>query len=63
MAATSYSKRLHITPVLRRVKQAGAKLAKQPDKGCQAPCDVTLDGAFNAFCQPAELGVVALFAI
>ena len=52
-----------MTPVLRRVKQAGAKLAKQPGKGCRARCDVTLDDAFNALCQPIELGTIALFAI
>ena len=43
-----------MTPVLRRVKQEGAKLARY---------DVTLDDAFNALCQPAELGMIALFAI
>ena len=25
--------------------------------------DVTLSGAFNALCQPIELGMIALFAI
>ena len=52
-----------MTPVLRRVKQAGATLAKQPGKACQARCDVTLSGAFNALYLPAELGMIALFAI
>ena len=52
-----------MTPVLRRVKRAGAKLAKQPGKACRATNDVTLSGAFNAPCQPAELGMIALFAI
>ena len=27
------------------------------------PSDVTLSGAFNALCQPAELVMIALFAI
>ena len=63
MAATSYSKYLQATPVLRRVKQAGAKLAKQPGKACRASYDVTLIGAFNALCQPTELGMIALFFI
>ena len=52
-----------MTPVLRRVKRAGVKLAKQPGKACRASDDVTLSGAFNALCQPAELGMIALFAI
>ena len=63
MAATSYRKYLQAILVLRRVKQAGAKLAKQPGKACRARCDVTLSGAFNALCQPAELGMISLFAI
>ena len=63
MATTSYNKHLHMTLVLRRIKQVGAKLANQPGKGCRARCDVPLDGAFNALCQPAELGMIALFAI
>ena len=63
MAATSYRKYLQMPPVLRRVKQAGAKLAKQPDRACRASRDVILSGAFNALCQPAELGMIALFAI
>ena len=63
MAATSYIKYLKTTLVLRRVKQAGAKLAKQPGKGCWVYCDVPLDDTFNALCQPAELGMIALFAI
>ena len=52
-----------MTPVLRRVKQAGAKLAKQPGKACQASDDMTLIDAFNAPCQPAGLGMIALFVI
>ena len=52
-----------MTLVLRRVKGTGAKLAKQPGKPCRATSDVTLSGAFNVPCQPAELGMIALFAI
>ena len=52
-----------MTPVLRRVDQACTKLAKQPGKGCRARCDVTLDNAFNALYEHAELGVIALLAI
>ena len=63
MAATSYRKYLEMTPVLRRVKKAGTKLGKQPGKACRARCDVTLSGAFNALCQPAEVGMITLFAI
>ena len=63
MAATSYGKHLQMTPVVRRVKQAGAKLAKLPDKACRARCDVTLSGAFNVLYPFAELGMIELFAI
>ena len=52
-----------MTPVLRRVNGTGAELARQPGKPCRATSDVTLRGAFNAHCQPAELGMIALFAI
>ena len=52
-----------MTPVLRRVKRAGAELERYPGKPCRATSDVTLSGAFNAPCQPAELGMIALFAI
>ena len=63
MAATIYKKHVQRTPVLRRVKQASVKLAKQPGKACRASDDVTLSGAFNALCEPAELGMRARFAI
>jgi hypothetical protein len=63
MAATSYSKHIHMTPVLRRVKRAGTKLAKQPGSASRASYDVTLSGAFNALCQLAELDMIALLAI
>ena len=63
MAATSYEKYLQATPVVQRVKRAGTKLAKQPDRAYRASYDVTLSGAFNALYQPAELGMIALFAI
>ena len=52
-----------MTPVLRRVKGTGEELARQPGETCRATSDVTLSGAFNAPCQPAKLGMVALFAI
>jgi hypothetical protein len=35
----------------------------EPGKACRASNDVALSGAFNALCQPAELGMIALFAI
>ena len=63
MAASFYRKYLQTPPVLRRVKRAGAKLAKQPGKACGASDDVTLSSAFNALCQPTELGMIELFAI
>lgn len=62
MAATSYRRYLQATPVLRRVKQAGAKLA-QCGRACRASCDVTLSGTFIVLCQPLELGMIAMFAI
>ena len=52
-----------MTPVLRRVKGTGAELAREPGMPCRATSDVTLSGAFNAPCQPVELGMIALFAI
>ena len=52
-----------MTPVLRRVKRTGAELAGYLGRPCRVPSDVTLSGAFNARCQPAELGMIALFAI
>ena len=52
-----------MTTVPRRVKGTGAELARQPCNPCRAASDVTLSGAFNAPCQPAELGMIALFAI
>ena len=52
-----------MTPVLRRVKQADVELARRPGKACRATIDMTLSGAFNAPYQPAELGMIALFAI
>ena len=63
MVATFYRKYLQATPVLRRVERAGAKLANQPSMAYRASCDVTLSSALNALCQPAELGMIALFAI
>ena len=63
MAAISYRRSLQMAPVLLRVKGIGAELARQPSKPCRATSDVTLSGAFNAPCQPAELGMIALFAI
>ena len=63
MEVSFYEKCLRMTPVLRRVKQADVKLAKQSGKACQASDDVTLSGAFNAPCQPTKLGMIALFAI
>ena len=50
-----------MTPVLRRVKQAGVKPGKQPGKVGRASNDVTLSGAFNVPCQRAELGMIAVF--
>ena len=52
-----------MTPVQRHVMQAGQKVAEQHDKAWRAPHDVTLSGAFNTPCQPAELGMIALFSI
>ena len=52
-----------MTPVLRRVKQPSAELGKRPGRACRTSFDVTLSGAFNASCQPADLGMIALFAI
>ena len=63
MATMSYRTNLQMTPVLRCVKRTGAELARQPGKPCRATSDVTLSGAFNAPCQPAELGMITLFAI
>ena len=62
MAATSYRKYLHMTPVQRRVKKAGTKLAKQPDKVYRARCDMTLSDTFNALSPPVELGMIGRFA-
>ena len=50
-------------PVLRRVKGTGAELEKEPGRPCRAISDVTLSSAFNAPYQPAEFGMIALFAI
>ena len=63
MAAISYRRNPQMTPVLRRVKRIGVELARQPDKPCRVTSDATLSDAFNAPCQPAELGMIALFAI
>ena len=63
MAADSYGRNPQMTPVLSRVKQAGVKMARWPGKPCRATNDVTLSGAFNAPCQPAELGMIGLFVI
>ena len=63
MAAIPYKRNPQMTPVLRRVKGTCAELAKEPDRPCRATSDVTLSSAFNAPCQPAELGMIALFAI
>ena len=63
MATISYRRNIKMTPVLRRVKGTGAELARELDRPCRATSDVTLSGAFNAPCQPAELGMIALFAI
>ena len=63
MAAISYRRNPQMTPVIRCVKRTSAELARQPDSACRATSDVTLSGAFNAPCQPAELGMIALFAI
>ena len=52
-----------MTPIQRRVKRARVELARWPGKACRATNDVTLSGAFNAPCQPKELGMIALFAI
>ena len=52
-----------MTPVLRCVKRTDAKLAKQHRKACRASNNVTLSSTFCAPCQPAEVGMVALFAI
>ena len=63
MATISYRRSLQMTPVLRRVKGTGAELAREPGRPSQATSDVTLSGAFNAPCQPIELGMITLFAI
>ena len=63
MVAISYRRSLQMTPVLRRVKGTCAELAMQPGKPCRATSDVTLSGAFNAPCQPAESGMITLFVI
>ena len=52
-----------MTLVLRRVMQAGTKLAKHPGRARRASYDVTLSDALHALCQPVELGMIALFAI
>ena len=39
------------------------KVAEYPSKACRAANDVMLSGAFDAPCQPTELGMIALFAI
>ena len=50
-----------IRPVMCQEGRCGAgKIARQ---ALPVPSDVTLSGAFNAPCQPAELGMIALFAI
>ena len=63
MATSPYRKNPQMTPILRRVKGTGAKLARKPGRPCRATSDVTLSGAFNAPYQPTELGMIALFAI
>ena len=55
MAATSYGNHLQMTPVQRRVMQAGEKVAEQPDKAYRADHDVTLSGAFNALCPVSRI--------
>ena len=52
-----------MTPVLRCVKRTSVDLARWPGKPCRATNNVTLSGAFNEPCQPAELGMIDMFAI
>src|SRR5215216_4599565 len=63
MSTPFYRGHPQMTHVLRRVKRPSAELAEQLGKACRARSNVTLSGAFNAPCQPAELGMIALFAI
>ena len=44
-----------MTPIQRRVKQAGEKLDELPGKACRARRDVTLSGTFNALCPACRV--------